>query len=79
MIIINGTVVVSVKRSKSLATNGRGRGGVDRGFERHDVEVEEDELTADMLLWQVSEADGCGNGVVLCVPAPSRKNLLILQ
>jgi hypothetical protein len=79
MIMIDGPMVVSVKRSKSLAMNGRGRGGVNRGLERHDVEVEEDGFTADMFLWQAAEAGGCGNGVVLYVPAPSRKNLLILQ
>ena len=54
---------------------GRGRGGVDRDFGGHDMEVEEDGFTTDMLLWKAAEACGCGNGVVLCVPAPSRKNL----
>jgi hypothetical protein len=80
MIMINDDmIIVVVKRSKSLTMTVRGRGGVDSEFRGRDMEMGEDQFTMDVLLWKAAEACGCGNGVVFCVPAPSRKNLLILQ
>jgi hypothetical protein len=76
MIMINDDMIINVKRSESLAMTGRGRGGVDREFRGHDMEVGGDGFMADVLLWKTVEACGCGNGVVLCVPAPSNVSLL---
>ncbi len=66
---VNDAVISDVKR---LAMTGGGSRGVDSVFGRHDERVG-DEFTADMLLWEAAEIDGCGSGVVLCVPAPSGK------
>ncbi len=75
---VNDAVISDVK---TLAMTGRGSRGVDSVFGRH-VERVGDEFMADVVLWEAVETDGCGSGVVLCVPAPSgknEKNLPILQ
>ncbi len=72
---VDNAVISNVKR---LTMTGGGSRGVDSVFGRHDERVG-DEFTADVLLWEVAETDGCGSGVVLCVPAPSGKNGKICQ
>jgi hypothetical protein len=61
--------VYKVDNVKRLAMTDGGSRGVDSVFGRHDERVG-DEYMADVLLWEAAETDGCGSGVVLCVPAP---------
>jgi hypothetical protein len=75
---VNYAMISDVKRLAMTGGRSRGVGSV---FGRHDERVG-DEFMADLLLWETAETDGCGSGVVLCVPAPSGKNgknLPILQ